>query len=278
MNRRKTIGTTHEIVRKINYSILLFLCMVLAACGEKAKNNAAEPTEDAKAKQMLQGIWVNDDDGSVAFLAKGDSIFYPDSTSQAVTFMIVGDSLILNGRHADKYKIVRQAEHLFEFKNRNGDIVKLQKSTDEANSVLFNHRPAVALNQNQLIKRDTIVNIGAERYHCYMQVNPTTYKVVKPTYNNEGVEVDNVYHDNIVHISVYNGERRVYSKDFSKTDFKGHVKEEFLRQSILSDIILRKVENDAVVFQAQICMPDSPVSCQVDIAISTNGKMSLRDL
>ena len=37
--------------------------------------------EDEEAKQMLQGIWINDEEGVPALMAKGDSLFFPDTTS-----------------------------------------------------------------------------------------------------------------------------------------------------------------------------------------------------
>lgn len=47
---------------------------------------------------MLQGIWLNDDDeDDVAFRVKGDTIYYPDSTSQPVYFYIAGDTLVMKG-------------------------------------------------------------------------------------------------------------------------------------------------------------------------------------
>ncbi len=267
-------------VRKFSLVVFLICSFILAACsGRSAKPKNEEQPEDAKAKQMLQGIWVNDDEGGVAFLAKGDSIFYPDSTSQSVYFKIIGDTLFLRGQNTDKYQIVKQAQHLFEFKNQNGDLIKLVRSEDESDKYLFEHKRNITLNQNQLIKRDTVVSVGGGKYHCYVQVNPTTYKVIKSTYNSEGVEVDNVYHDNIVHLSVFNGSRKVYSKDFYKEDFNNYVPANYLDQSILSDIVLYKVQTSLIVFQAQICIPDSPTSYQVNISLSDKGKitMSLND-
>jgi hypothetical protein len=263
-------------IKNLSFAVCMGLSLAFAACGNKSSKTAnADRTEDTKAKSMLQGIWVNDDDGGVAFLAKGDSIFYPDSTSQSVYFEIIKDTLFICGQNTDKYIIVKQAQHLFEFKNQNGELVKLVRSEDENDKYLFEQKSSVALNQNQLIKRDTVVSIGGGRYHCYVQVNPTTYKVVKPSYNGEGVEVDNVYHDNIIHLSVFNGNRKVYSKDFYKEDFKKYVPADYLRQSILSDIILYKVGASKIVFQAQICIPDSPTSYQVNISLSEKGKITL---
>lgn len=80
-----------------------------------------EVKEDTAAKKMLQGIWLNDDDeDDVAFRAKGDTIYYPDSTSQPVYFYIAGDTLVMKGANIAKYPIVKQAEHISSLKCRMG--------------------------------------------------------------------------------------------------------------------------------------------------------------
>ena len=109
-----------------------------------------------------------------------------------------------------------------------------------------------------------------------MQVNPTTYKVFKSSYNDDGVEVDNVYNDNIVNVNIYHGSRKVFGRDFRKKDFKEQVPHEFLKQSILSDIVFKKVDADGVHYRVVLAMPDSSMSYQVEIIISLEGKMTIK--
>ena len=189
-------------------TFLFLLIVVLSGC-KRQEPKTISIGEDRQAKKLLQGIWINEEDDDVAFRAKGDTIYYPDSTSQPVYFRIYGDTLELRGANSVKYQIVKQSAHLFQFKNQNGETVKLVKSDDPIDKIEFIGKRPVALNQNQLIKRDSILMYNGERYHTYIQVNPTTYKVVKPVYNDEGVEVDNVYYDNIIHISVFQGARQL---------------------------------------------------------------------
>lgn len=261
--------------------LILTLAVVMLAGCRPRKAEPKPPTEDSAAKKMLQGIWVNDDEGDVAFRAKGDTIFYADTTSQPVYFQIFHDTLVLHGADDVKYQIVKQAPHLFVFKNQNGDVVKLVKSSDPDDVYLFDlsqrHRPQ-ALNQNQLIKRDTVIMYGDDRYHCYVQVNPTTYKVIKQSYNDEGVEVDNVYHDNIIHLSVFKGSQQLFSKDFKKGDFTRQVPKDVLRQSILSDLIYVRFDTTGLHYKAVLAIPDSPSSYQVDINISFSGKLKMQVL
>lgn len=261
------------------FNILLLACFLLgvAACGQKSEKKQPEIKEDTAAKKLLQGIWLDgDDEDDVAFRVKGDTIYYPDSTSRPVYFYIVGDTLVMKGANTSKYPIVNQAAHIFQFKVQNGDIVKLVKTDDQSYLQQFSHEQPVTLNQNMLVKRDTVVNAGNEKLHLYVQVNPTTFKVYKSSYNDDGVEVDNVYHDNIVNVNIYQGSRKIFGRDFRKEDFKGQVPHEFLKQSILSDIVFRKVDADGVHYKVVLAMPDSSMSYQVEIIISLEGKMTIK--
>lgn len=261
------------------FNILLLACFLLgvAACRQKSEKKQPEIKEDTAAKKLLQGIWLDgDDEDDVAFRVKGDTIYYPDSTSRPVYFYIVGDTLVMKGANTSKYPIVNQAAHIFQFKVQNGDIVKLVKTDDQSYLQQFSHEQPVTLNQNTLVKRDTVVNAGNEKLHLYVQVNPTTFKVYKSSYNDDGVEVDNVYHDNIVNVNIYQGSRKIFGRDFRKEDFKGQVPHEFLKQSILSDIVFRKVDADGVHYKVVLAMPDSSMSYQVEIIISLEGKMTIK--
>jgi hypothetical protein len=257
-----------------NSIIIILGLLILFGCRNKDSVKVSQQ-EDKVAEQMLQGIWVNEDEEDVAFRAKGDSIFYPDTVSQPVKFKIINDTLILEGSNTVKYAIVKQAPHIFQFKNQNGDIIKLTKSENASDALMFSNKAPQALNQNVLIKRDTIVNHANNRYHCYVQINPTTYKVYKSTYNDEGVEVDNIYYDNIIHISIFNGANKLFSRDFHKQDFSHKVPDEFLSQSILSDMVFDKIDNKGIYYNAQLCIPDNPSSYVVSVFIDYQGKLSM---
>lgn len=250
--------------------------MALGACRNRNAQSMSVSSEDLKAKQMLQGVWVNEDEEDVAFRAKGDSIFYPDTTSQPVSFQVFNDTLVLHGANDVKYLIVKLSKHLFIFKNQNGELVRLTLSTDKADLMAFDTRRPQTLNQNQLIKRDTIVTFDGGKYHSYVQVNPTTFKVIRTSYNDEGVEVDNVYYDNIIHISVFKGAQKLFSRDFRKTDFRSKVPADFLNQSVLSDMLLTHIDAAGLHYHTHICMPDSPSSYIVEVVISYDGAMTMR--
>lgn len=228
---------------------------------------------------MLQGIWIDAECDEPSFKVEGDTIFYPDTTSMPVHFAIIGDSLVLNGVNTAKYKIVNQSNNVFEFRNNNGENVKLTKSDDNsAYSYLFERKGTVLnLNQNKTIKRDTIVTVGEKRFHCYTQINPSTYKVYRTAYNDDGVEVDNVYYDNSVHISIFDGANKLYSHDFHKNDFAKYVPKDFLPQSILSDIVLEKSDTAGIEYQVQLCIPDSPANFIIKVIVSYQGSTRIEE-
>lgn len=256
-------------------NILTFFAIfiVLAGCRNKPVHTI-DTEEDKKAKAMLAGIWVDSDEGDVVFKIKGDSIYYPDSASRAVKFAIYPDTLVMYGSSVSKYKIVRIAKHLFEFKTPNGDIVKVIKSNDPYDAEQFGNNRNIKLNQGQLIKRDTVVSFDDKKYHCYVQVNPTTYKVFRASYNEEGIEVDHIYFDNIVHVSVYQGATKVFSKDFRKSDFTRVVPTNMLEQSVLSDMLLSGIDAKGIHYTTQLAIPDSPISFIVSLTITYNGKFT----
>ena len=262
----------------INILLCASLLAAMASCGQKsAGKDSAGVKEDTAAKKMLQGIWLDgDDEDNVVFRVKGDTIYYPDSTSQPVYFYIAGDTLVMKGANTTKYPIIKQAAHIFQFKVLNGDIMKLVKTDDTSYLQQFQHQQPVVLNQNTLIKRDSVVYAGDVKLHLYVQVNPTTYKVFKSSYNDDGVEVDNVYYDNIVNVNIYRGASRIFGRDFRKEDFDGQVPHEFLKQAILSDIVLKKVDTDGLHYRVVLAMPDSSMSYLVEIIISLEGKMTIK--
>ncbi len=259
----------------IALSVFMLLALLLSSCRDKGGEARAQG-EDLKAKELLQGIWINEDDQNVAFRVKGDSIFYPDSTSQPVTFQIFRDTFVVHGAHDVKYAILRQTRNLFAFRNADGVEVHLTLSENKDDASLFPEKHAMALNQQQLIKRDTVVTVGDKRFHAYVQVNPTTFKVVRTVVNDDGVAVDNFYYDNIVNLHVYQGSAKLFSRDFRKSAFANDVPADFLAQAVLSDLIFRGADNAGLHFTASLVVPDTMSSYEVMVTIALDGKMSMK--
>jgi hypothetical protein len=256
------------------YIISIGLMLFFSGCRQKP-SDSPDSKESMEAKRLLQGIWIDNESNAVIFKVKGDTIYYPDSTSMPACFRVVGDTLLI-GTTPTKYHIVKQAAHLFWFESPNGDVVKLTKSDEPTDTAAFSQRQESQTHIiNKVVKRDTIVFLDGQRYHCYIAINPTKYKITKSELSADGMEVENTYYDNLIHVSIFKDSNRVYSKNFVKQMFAQKVPGRFLTQAILSDMVFDKADNRGFHFNATLCIPDV-VSCyMVAMIISKNGNTTM---
>lgn len=248
--------------------------LVSIGCQHKSTDHF-EQKESTTAKRLLQGVWIDAESETVIFKIKGDTVYYPDSTSMPAYFRIVNDTLIM-GAASTKYPIIKQAEHLFWFKSPNGDLVKLVKSTEPSDNATFEQRkrPQVQI-INKMLKRDSVVILDGERYHCYIAINPTKYKVTKSELTADGVQVDNVYYDNLIHVSIFHGANKIFSKDYLKQMFANKVPAAFLSQAILSNMEFEKADNRGFHFYATLCIPDAASCYLVEVIVSKHGETTM---
>ena len=252
-----------------NLLTLSLLTILLVACNQ---NNSSVLPDDKEAKDMLQGVWVDGESGDVSFRVKGDTIYFADATSMPTYFRIYEDSLYLASGTA--YGIVKHTEHLFWFNNQNGDLLKLKKSEDEDDNQ-EQSAPSVLTYTHQ-VKIDSVVSYKNNRYHWYIAINPTKYKVTKRSYNDDGLEVENVYYDNIMHVSVFQGATKIFSSDFHKQQYNGLVPEAFLDEAILANMEFSHIDADGLHFNATLCIPDGATCYMVESTICYTGVPSMK--
>ena len=140
----------------------------------------------------------------------------------------------------------------------------------------FVHDTPRVLSYTHQVKTDSVVNFGAERYHWYIAINPTKYKVVNHTYNEDGMEVENVYFDNIMHIAVYQGSRELYSSDFRKQQYASYVPADFLKEAVLGNMEFSHIDAEGLHFNATLCIPDGASCYLVESLIDYHGKMTMK--
>ena len=241
----------------IRYCIIASLFILSFVACKQQRNDVSEneTPEDLEAKAMLQGIWIESETEEVSFLAKGDTIFFPDSTSQPSYFRIVSDSFCLG---ENRYAITKQTEHLFCFQNQAGEEVRLEKSENKEDSLAFLDNQPEILSLNEVLKIDSVVLFGGERYHWYIAVNPTRY----------------IYYDNIIHISLYRGSECLFSRDIKKQMFADDVPQQFLDQAVLGNIKYDHVDSRGVHFNANLCIPDVASCYLVETLIGFDGQMT----
>ena len=246
--------------------------LLLAGCSGQ-QEQAVEENREAKA--LMQGVWVDAETEDVSFRVAGDTIFYADSTSMPAYFIIVGDSLTLSS--GTSYAIEKQTAHIFSFRNQNGDLITLNKLVgEEADSIFVADTTPKVMTYTHQVKKDSVVSYDGARYHWYIAINPTRYKVMLRTYNEDGLEVENVYYDNIMHVSIYNGAQRLYSSDFRKQQFAKMVPVKFLEEAVLANMEYTKADAAGLHFNATLCIPNGARCYLVETIISYKGQMTMK--
>lgn len=264
----------------IKYLTTSFLIILLIACNGNGKEQlTAENSEDTLAKEMLQGIWIDDDTDAPLMLVVGDTIYYVNPQNAPVYFKIWKDTFYTYGANGDditRYLIDNQAKDSFGFHSLSDNIVKLHKSEDLNDSLAFaNKLVEIMPTYTEMTKKDSIVFYNGVRYRAYVYINPSRMKVVKTTYSEDGISMDNMYYDNVMHICVYEGKKSLYAKDVTKQLFSKVIPEDFLRQAILSDMNFMGVNRSGYHYQALVCIPESSVCRAINLNISFNGQLSI---
>lgn len=64
----------------IKYVAISFIAILLSACSSSSKKSeSSQQKEDLNAKELLQGIWVDDESEEPLMYVKGDTIYYADA-------------------------------------------------------------------------------------------------------------------------------------------------------------------------------------------------------
>lgn len=263
-----------HIQKVIKYLISSLIIVLLVACNRATNQSTTGQIEDLQSKELLQGIWINEDTESPLMRILGDTIYYADKQSAPIAFKIIKDTLYTYGNDTASYKIDKQEPHLFWFHALSDNIVKLYKSEDPNDSILFIGRKLEVIpTYTEVIKRDSIVTFNNIRYRAYVYINPSKMKVVRTSYSEDGISMDNVYYDNVMHICVYEGKKSIYSSDITKQMFKGVIPADFMEQSILSEMQFTKVDREGFHFQGLFGIPESQVGYLANLIVDFNGKM-----
>lgn len=254
--------------------VLLVMAALVASCGNN--NQYARQHEDKQAKHLLQGIWLTEDGETPVFMAKGDSIFYADSTSMPAKFWIYGDSLYVEGQQVARYLIMKQAPHVFKFRNQAGDSVLFVKAPDMSLKQLFAQNRPYALNIFRTEDTDTTARTSLGYFKSRIHIESTSDRVIKTTFNDWGVEVDNMYLDNVARLIVLSGNKIVYEHDFRKQEFAQLVPDGFLQSCILRDMSFSHADEGALYYDVMIGIPDASTTYAIELRLGNDGKITKR--
>ena len=267
----------NRLTKDFNNIRLLIVALTVTIISLSCNSNKGQPREEnAEAKEMLQGVWINSIEGNIVFRIDGDTIFYSDSLSSPARFHVYDDTLLIDQHTPVRYPIVKLTAETLSFISDSGDSILLTKETDDYIATEQAGRSEkVVTNQGRTIKADTVMTYDGRHYHAYKQVNPTSYKVYQQSQNSEGMNTESVYYDNIVYVSLYEGYKKLFGQNFEKADFSEFVPASFLEQAVLSDIVFDKMGKDGMKFVAILSIPDSSTSYKIKITVSATGKKSL---
>lgn len=258
----------------IKYLAISLFAVFLVACNGSRKE--AQPEEDLRAKALLQGVWLDSETDSPLMCIKGDTIYYVDSQSAPVYFKILKDTFYTHGNELSRYHIDQQTEHTFYFHTLPDNVVKLYKSEDLNDTLIFSMKIAEAIpTYMEVTQKDSVVMYDGTRYRAYVYINPSKIKVLKTTYSEDGISMDNVYYDNVMHICVYEGRKKLYASDITKQMFEKVVSADFLEQAVLSDMNFMGIDSKGYHYQAMICMPENAVCNIANLTVSFDGKLNI---
>ena len=250
---------------------LVILLALTFSCGQQPKP-VEQREESREAKQLLQGVWMDEDMETAVFQMKGDTVYYADSTSMPAYFRVIGDTLYIGT--SGRYFIEKQTEHLLCFKMPSGETARYVKSDDKELGRVFEQTKPQILELTEVLKRDTVVFFEGERYHLYIAVNPTKYKVSRQVVNDDGLTVENAYFDNIIHLSIFKGAAQIFSRDFHKKAYERLVPAQFMQHAILNNMEFNQVDAQGFHFNASLCVPEDASCYLVDQVVSFKGKPS----
>lgn len=253
---------------------MLCTCLFIACGGNVGKEgDKAQKERDLAARQQLQGVWIDDNTRLPMLRIKDDSIFFVNQAGAPVCFNISGDTLIAQGAEVVAYRICKIEDDVFQFYTSLGDLVSLHKS--DIDTIPFTYQPALGP-KKEVIEKDSVFMYQGSRYRGYAYINPSTKKVFHPVMTDEGMIVDNIYYDNIIHICVYQGKKRLYAKDIRKEMFEGTVPDDFLQMAILSDMNFMGVDAEGFHYQATVSMPDDLSCYYVNLLIDNDSNLSFK--
>lgn len=240
-------------------------------CMSPQQKGAEEQVEDREAMRLLQGIWLDDNTEAPLFKVQGDSIYYSSQINAPMPFTIRHDSMIVYSAQPIHYLIEEQKVYSLRYRTSIGEVVSLHKA--ESDTLSFGTVVPVRETESEVFEKDSVILYDGERYRGYAYINPTKKRVTLLSISEEGLPVENIYYDNIIHICVYKGKERLFSKDIKKEMFERVVPADFLSNAILSDMDFVRVDGKGYRYVATLCIPDGASCYNVHLDIDKNGNI-----
>ena len=78
---------------------------------------------------------------------------------------------------------------------------------------------------------------------------PLTNESSEKTYSEDGISMDNIYYDNVMHICVYEGKKSLYAKDITKQMFVDVIPTDFCNRPFYLIWILQELTAKAIIIK-----------------------------
>lgn len=267
--RRKAGNTIDDCMKKNRF--VVFIILMCTACAPSGNGEQGMPEIDSAAIRELQGVWLDDNTELPLFRIKGDSIYYASQINVPMPFTVRNDTLMVQSVVPINYPIEERGMYFLRYRTLAGDVVSLHKA--ESDTLSFGTPADVPETTDKVTSKDSVIMYGGERFRGYAYINPTRMKVIRMGVSEEGLPVENIYFDNIIHICIYKGRECLFARDINKKMFSGVVPDDFLQTAILSDMDFMAVNEAGFWYQATICVPDETSCYNVKLNISREGEI-----
>ena len=261
----------HVFMKKIYLTVLCGL--LCAACAQQPEEKGHEAVVDTLAIRELQGLWLDDVSEQPLFRIKGDSIYYASQVNVPMPFTVVNDTLMVIRVDTLRYPIKSRGQYFLRYRSLTGDEVSVRKA--ESDTLSFGTRISGPETADEVLEKDSVIMYKGERFRGYAYINPTRKKVVRLGLSEEGLPVENVYFDNIIHICIYQGRECLFSRDIKKEMFGSVVPADFLKSAILSDMDFMAVNEEGYWYLATICEPEGASCYNVRLNVTRDGEVRL---
>lgn len=257
--------------------ILTILTLLTIGCTNNQQHTIgrAQTARDTIREQMIRGLWLEDNSEVVVMHIHGDTVYFPDNSVAPASYTILGDTLYMGENATAHYHIDYLDTLEMTLRTMTGNKISVHKSADSiphADHPMDYTMPVY----HQQTSRDSIYNNNGLRYHAYVFINPSDIQIPVPTITEEGLSAIRIYNDNIIHICIYQGKKRIFGKDMRKSDFKEIIPQEFYDTSTLSDIRIKGIKDNHFIYHAYIGRPESSVCYVAEIKLSPDGQIKIQ--
>lgn len=244
---------------------------MLFGCMSPQQGEVKKQVEDREAMHQLQGIWLDDNTESPLFKIQGDSIYYASQVNAPMPFTVYNDTMVVYSAEPISYVLEECGASNLRYRTPIGEVVSLHKA--ESDTLSFGTVIPVREAESEVLEKDSGILYNGERYRGYAYINPTKKRVTLLSVSEEGLPVETVYYDNIIHICVYKGKECLFSQDIRKEMFERVVPVDFLNNAILNDMDFVKIDRKGFRYIATLCIPNGTLCYNVQIDIDNEGKI-----